>query len=178
MDVEEAITRLRAVRHFSPQPVDDADVAAILEAGRRTGSSKNLQRWHFIVVRDRKNLAELSSVGRSAGHLAGGSVAVALITPDPHAPDAPLSVMWDLGRAAQNMVLTAWARGIGSVPATVYDHQLCQRILGYPDDRHCEFILDFGHPASSEAFTRPLRRGGRRALGELVFFERWGETRR
>jgi nitroreductase len=176
MDVEQAIQQLRVVRRFSQQRVSDADVQAILEAARRTGSSKNLQRWHFIVVRDRERLAELAAVGPFAGHLTGGSVAIALITPDPSAADLPLSVMWDLGRAAQNMVLLAWARGIGSAPATVYDHALCRRILGYPDDRRCEFILNFGHPQSSGALSRPLRRGGRRPLGELVFNERWGET--
>jgi nitroreductase len=177
MDVEQAVHKLRVVRRFSPQPVSEADVDAILEAGRRTGSSKNLQRWHFIVVGDRARLADLSAVGPFAGHVAGGSVAIALVTPRPEGADVPLSVMWDLGRAAQNMVLVAWARGIGSAPATVYDQALCRSILGYPEDRHCEFVLNFGHPASEEAIVRPLRQGGRHPLTELVFYERWGEPR-
>jgi len=83
--------------------------------------------------------------------------------------------MWDLGRAAQNMVLVAWNRGIGSVPATVYDHDLCREILAYPPDRHCEYILDFGHPAATDTLTRPLRRGGRIALEDIVFSESWGQ---
>ena len=177
MDVEQAVHKLRVVRRFSPQPVSEADVDAILEAGRRTGSSKNLQRWNFIVVREQARLAELASVGPFAGHLAGGSVAIALISPQPADADAPLSVMWDLGRAAQNMVLVALARGIGSVPATVYDQSLCRQLLAYPEDRHCEFVLNFGHPAAVDALTRPLRRGGRHALGDLVFYERWGQER-
>ena len=35
----------------------------ILRAGRRAGSSKNLQRWTFIVCRDRAHLRELSELG-------------------------------------------------------------------------------------------------------------------
>lgn len=163
------------VRKFSDKPITDGDLLAILNAGRHAGSSKNLQRWHFIVVRDRERLQALADVGPFAGHLAGGALAIALITPNPEAADSPLSVMWDLGRAAQNMVLVAWARGIGSAPATVYEHALCRSILGYPDDRHCEYVLNFGYPAASEILTRPLRRGGRLTLEEIVFSEQWGQ---
>ncbi|MDL2336042.1 MAG: nitroreductase family protein [Chloroflexota bacterium] len=176
MDVEEALRKLRAVRRFRDAPLRDEDLRAILDAGRRAGSSKNLQRWHFIVVRDRATLTELAKVGPFAGHLAGGAAAIALITPDPAGADMPLSVTWDLGRAAQNMTLAAWARGIGSVPATVYDHDLCRSILGYPPDQHCEYLLNFGYPAEERSITRPARIGGRRPLVEVVYYERWGAT--
>lgn len=176
MDVERAVRTQRAVRRFGPEPLSDEDLGAILEAARRSGSSKNLQRWHFIVIRDRARLDALAKVGPFAGHLAGGAAAIALVTPDPAAADSPLSVLWDLGRAAQNMTLVAWGRGIGSVPATVYDHDLCRQILGYPADRHCEYLLNFGHPASADAQTRMLRKGGRRPIEDLVYYERWGDT--
>lgn len=173
MDVEEAIGRLRVVRDFEPEPLPEVEVTAILEAARRTGSSKNLQRWQFIVIRDRQTLARLSKVGPYAGHLAGAPVAIALLVPEVDRPAAQRSTMWDLGRAAQNMVLLAWARGIGSAPATVYEHELCQDILGYPADQHCEYILSFGYPADRSDLTRPRRAGGRRPLVELVHRERW-----
>lgn len=173
MEVGDAIRTQRAVRRFRDEPLTDDDLKAILEAGRRAGSSKNLQRWHFIVVRERATLEALAHVGPFAGHLAAGAAAIALVTPDP-AADEPLSVMWDLGRAAQNMTLAAWGRGVGSVPATVYDQELCRRILRYPADRHCEYLLNFGYPANPAAATRPLRKGGRRPIEEVVFYERWG----
>jgi nitroreductase len=176
MEVGDAIRTQRAVRRFRDEPLADDDLRAILDAGRRAGSSKNLQRWHFIVVRDRATLTALAQVGDFAGHLAGGAAAIALVTPDP-ATGEPLSVMWDLGRAAQNMSLAAWGRGVGSVPATVYDQELCRSILGYPPDRHCEYLLNFGYPANPEAMTRPLRKGGRRSVEDVVFYERWGATR-
>ncbi len=176
MDLEGAIRTQRAVRRFRDQPLSADDLGAILDAGRRAGSSKNLQRWHFIVIRDRATLTALAEVGDSAGHLAGGAAAVALVTPDPHVANTPLSVMWDLGRAAQNMTLAAWARGIGSVPATVYEQELCRSILGYPLDQHCEYLLNFGYPADERSMTRPARIGGRRPLAEVVYYERWGAT--
>ena len=169
----EAIDSLRVVREFSSQPLELWVVERILDAGRRTGSSKNQQRWAFIVCRDRAHLAELATLGPWAGHLAGAAVVIALLTPSPAATDAPLSVMWDLGRAAQSMVLAAWELGIGSVPATVYEHDRARELLGYPADWHCEFILSFGHPADSALLTAAKRAGGRRALAELAHEERW-----
>jgi nitroreductase len=108
------------------------------------------------VTRDR--LAALSAVGDFAGHLAGAATAIALLTPDPSA-EGPHSIMWDLGRAAQNMTLLAWSRGIGSVPATVYDQDLCRQILGYPADWHCEYILSFGFAARPEDLSRTAAPG-------------------
>ena len=175
MDVEEAIGRLHVVRKFTDEPVSDEDLLAILNAGRRTGSSKNLQRWRFIVVRDREALRRLSAVGPFAGHLDGSVLAIALVMPNPAAADSPLSVTWDMGRAAQSMILVAWARGLGSVPATVYDQELCREILAYPPEMHCEYVLNFGHPAAEQTIGRPLRKGGRKTLDEVVFSERWGE---
>jgi nitroreductase len=172
MDTWQAINTVRVVRRFSDEAIAPEHLERILNAGRRAGSSKNEQRWTFIVVRDRAALGVLAGVGRYAGHLAGATVAVALITPNATGPKNN-SVMWDLGRAAQNMVLAAWELGIGSVPATVYDHALASRLLGLPPDHRCDFLLSFGHPADPAKLTAPNKPGGRLALHEVVREERW-----
>jgi len=172
VSVREVIRRMRVVRRFDARPLADADLAAILDAGRRAGSSKNQQRWDFIVVTARDRLAELSVVGRYAGHLAGAAVAVALVTPVPRSSGAG-SIMWDLGGAAQNMMLAARELGIGSCPATVYDDALVRRLLGLPEDRQCAFILSFGYPADAADLEAPPRRGGRRPLQAIVHRDRW-----
>ena len=169
METWQAINSVRVVREFTDRPIDAEHEDRILNAGRRAGSSKNDQRWAFIVIRDRGHLAALAKVGRYAGHLAGATTAIALVTPDP----ASASVMWDLGRAAQNMVLAAWELGIGSVPATVYDLALASRLLGLPADQRCDFLLSFGHPADPTVLTAPNRAGGRRSMEEIVHDERW-----
>jgi nitroreductase len=171
--VETAAARKRAVRRFADRALEPDAVQRIVDAGRHAGSSKNQQRWTFIVCRDREHLEELAAVGPWAGHVAGAAAAIALVTPDPKAPGAPLSILWDLGQAAQNMMLVAWELGVGSVPATVYDHELARRLLGYPADQHCEFILSFGYPADATDLTRPPTRSGRRPLDAVVREERW-----
>jgi nitroreductase len=173
MSVWDAVNTKRVIRQFSDRPIEPEDLVRILNAGRRAASSKNLQRWQFIVCRDREHLEQLAKVGPWAGHVAGAAVAVALVTPDPKAADSPLSVLFDLGMAAGNMMLEAWELGIGSVPATVYEHELARELLGYPEDHHCEYLLSFGHPADPADLDRPNRAGGRSALSDLLHDERW-----
>jgi len=173
MSVWDAVNSKRVIRQFSDRPIEPEDLVRILNAGRRAASSKNLQRWQFVVCRDREHLEQLAKVGPWAGHLAGAAVAVALVTPDPKAADSPLSVTFDLGMAAGNMMLVAWELGIGSVPATVYEHDLARELLGYPEDHHCEYLLSFGHPADPTDLDRPNRAGGRSALSDLLHDERW-----
>ena len=168
----DTIRSRRVIRRFADRQLAPEHLDRIVRAGRRANSSKNQQRWAFIVCEDRAHLKELSAVGPWAGHLASAAVGIALVTPDPKTADAPLSVMFDLGQAADSMMLAAWELGIGSVPATVYDHGLVQRLLDYPDGHHCEFLLSFGYPADAADLTRPLKPGGRLPLDDLVHHER------
>ena len=173
METWSAINTIRVVREFADRPLEAADVDRILNAGRRTASSKNRQDWAFIVVRDRAHLRELAEVGRYADHLARATLAVALVRPAAKNEHQLATYLWDLGRAAQNMVLAAWELGVGSVPATVYDLDLAARLLGLPDDRRCDFLLSFGYPADPARLSAPNRAGGRMALEEIVREERW-----
>jgi len=173
MDVWTAVRTKRMVRRFEARPLSPEHLTRILDAGRHAASSKNQQRWDFVVVEDRDRLRELSAAGPYAGHVAGAAAAVALVTPDPNAPGSSLSVAWDVGMAAENMMLAAWELGIGSCPATVYEQSVAREVLGLPEDRFCGWILSFGHPAEADDLTRPPKQGGRKSLDEVVHRERW-----
>jgi nitroreductase len=172
MDVWEAINSVRVIRDFAERPISAEHEARILNAARRTGSSKNEQTWAFITIRDREHLRELTAVGKYADHLAGAALAVALVTPDESAGWRNTR-MWDLGRTTQSMVLAAWELGIGSAPATVFEQELVARLLGLPADRRCHYILSFGYPADPSELTAPKKEGGRKPLEALVHEERW-----
>ena len=173
MDVWQAISTHRAVRKFAERPIEPEKLERILRAGRRAPSSMNDQRWSFVVCTDRAHLEQLSRVGDWAGHLAGAAAAIALVTPDAGDASERESIVFDLGHCAQNMMLTAWEMGIGSVHATVYDEALARELLGYPDGYRCDYIFSFGYPADPNELTRPPRKGGRKPLAELVHQERW-----
>jgi nitroreductase len=172
METLDAIAGLRVVRRYASVPLDPAALRQIADAGRHAGSSKNLQRWAFVTVTERPTLERLATVGPWAGHLAGAAAAIALVTPVMR-PGDPLSIMFDIGRAAQNMVLAAWAMGIGSCPVTVYEQASIQGILGLPEDRHCEYVLGLGHPEDPADLTRPPRSGGRLSLDDILHDGRW-----
>jgi nitroreductase len=172
METWQAINSIRVVRTFTDQPLEPEHLERILNAGRRAASSKNEQTWAFIVVTDRDLLRELTAVGRYADHLAGAAAAIALVGADDNDRHTR-TIMWDLGRAAQNMVLAAWELGIGSVPATAHNYKVAARLLGLPDGRRCDFLLSFGYPADPSKLTAPNKPGGRRSLDEVVRENRW-----
>src|ERR1700759_4940226 len=77
----EAIQSRRNVRSFTDRPIPAADLAQILEAGRRSPSSQNWQPLDFILVTDRGQLRELAAVWRGAGHVATSAATIVVIAP-------------------------------------------------------------------------------------------------
>jgi nitroreductase len=174
MDTITAVRSLRVIRDYADQPLTEAEVRALADAARKTGSSKNVQAWHFITVRDRESLRRLSGVTQYAKHLPSAGAAIALIVDAPD-PDHARSVLWDLGRAAQNIALAAWDMGIGSCPITVRDFDLAADVLGLPDDKQCQYLMALGWPAHPDDLVRAPRAGGRKGYDEVVHAERWGQ---
>ncbi len=168
MDVGRAIETQRAVRRFSDRPIDAGDLDAILDAGRRAPSSMNEQRWSFVVVTAPERLRELSAIGDYADHIARAAAAIALVTPEADEDWRRESIAFDLGQCAQNIMVRAWALGIGSVHAAVYDEALARRLLGYPDGFRCDYVLSLGYPA--EPFAE---QGVRKPFDEVVHRDRW-----
>jgi nitroreductase len=171
MNVSEAIQTKRAVREFQDIPLPPEDVEAILNAGRRAQSSKNTQPWRFIAVQDKALLRALSQTGEYAGHLAGATLGVALLHPD---PGEKFQIMFDIGQAASYMQLAAWERGIGSCLASIYQPDEARQILGFPPDLHLRIAISFGYPLDQTAITRPPKPGGRRDLAHIVHYDTWG----
>jgi nitroreductase len=170
MDVNKAIRMKRAVRQFQDQPLPEEAVQAILNAGRRSQSSKNTQPWQFIAIRDKATLKALSECGTWAGHLAGSALSVAILHAD---PSERFQIMFDIGQAAAYMQLAAWESGIGSCLASIYEQEKARHILGYPENLHLRIAISFGYPLDPQDLTRPPKKGGRRRMGEVVHWDRW-----
>lgn len=170
----ETILTCRAVRHFAGTPIPDEDLQRILEAGRWAGSAKNVQPWHFVVVKVRETLDRLAECGYYASHLRGAAVAVVLVTSPGRWAD------FDAGRAAQNMMLAAWSVGIGSCIASLHEDTRARTVLGVPADLQPHIAISFGYPLEDAPRTiegRPredvLASVGRHSLDQLVHWETW-----
>ncbi len=170
MNVSDAIRTKRAIRKFQDKTLPEEIVTAILNAGRRSQSSKNEQTWQFIAIQDKSILKALSKCGQWAGHLAGAALAVAILTPD---PNEKFQIMFDAGQAAAFMQLAAWELGVGSVPASLYEHEKAREILGFPAEWHVRIALSFGYPVDEEKLSAAPKKGGRRSLEEVVHWDKW-----
>lgn len=170
MNVSDAIRTKRAVRKFQDKPLPEDTMRAILNAGRRSQSSKNSQTWQFIAVQDKATLKALSECGEWAGHVSGAALCVAILTPD---PAGKFQTMFDAGQAAAFMQLAAWELGIGSCPASLYEFEKTRAILGFPPEWHLRIALSFGYPADEEQLSAAPKKGGRMALDDVTHWEKW-----
>lgn len=140
----DVIRTKRDTRAYSNRPVPEPTLRRILQAGRMAGSSKNSQPCRFVVIRDPARLRALAECGDFATHLPNAVVAVAvLLLPDGRPFDA--------GRAAQNMMLAAWAEGITSCPTSMHRGEDAARLLTLPEGWQVITVLPFAYPDENAA---------------------------
>ena len=165
METFDAIRTVLAVRRFKDTPIPEPVVREIVEAARLTASSQNGQPWHFIVVRDKQTLQRLAQLARTGPYISQAPLAI-VVAMDPSRFDVS-----DGSRAIQDMILAAWSQGVGSNWVGFNNLQEVNSLLGIPEEVSILAIIPFGYPADA------LGKGNkkRKALGEVVYNERWGE---
>jgi nitroreductase len=170
MSVSQAIAYKRAVRQFKEIPLPKEVINSILNAGRRSQSSKNTQPWGFIAIQDKEKLQALSELGTYAGHLAGASLGVAIVT---EPPDKKLSILFDAGQSAAYMQLAGWELGVASCIATIHEPDAARKLLGFPSNLFLHISISFGYPLDQDVMSAPPVKGGRKPFGEVVHWEEW-----
>jgi nitroreductase len=166
MGAFETIRTMLAVRRYQDRPVPEATLRRVVEAGRLTGSAKNLQPWHFIVVQDRQTLRKLGGLARTGAHVAQAAAAVVV------AIDRTPFAVSDASRAIQSMLLAAWAEGVGSNWVGFGGLEDVKALLGIPARLDLLAILPLGYPAG----TVGKGRKDRKPLGTVAHRERFGEA--
>jgi nitroreductase len=127
-----AIASKRDHRDYAATPIPADVERRILDAGRVSGSSRNTQKWEFVVVEQAQQ--ELSKAVYAPENIATAALVIAIVG------DA---AGFDVGRASQNMMLAAWDAGVGSCPNGIADADEAARICG----GEVKMILSFGYPA-------------------------------
>ena len=64
---------VRQIRQYAAEPVPEDVVKQLLQVARWTGSSRNTQPWHFVVVTDKEQLRKISQLRAPINWLAGGA---------------------------------------------------------------------------------------------------------
>ena len=171
METWEAITARRNVRQYKPDPVSDEDLNRIAEAGWRAPSAKNRQPWDFVIVTDKTQLQELSTVWQGAGHIAGAAAAIAFVIPEPPDERRRVTDQYDVGQATMAMMIAATDLGIGTGHSSVGDQDKARAILGVPDGYQVAYLLGIGYPADRP--LKPIRKPNRRPFEEVVHHGHW-----
>ena len=166
MDVFEAIRTMLAVRTYQDKPVPEATLRRVVEAGRLTGSAKNVQPWHFVVVQERETLRQLGKLARTGAHTAQAAAAIVVAV-----DKSPFAVS-DASRAIQSMLLAAWGDGVGGNWVGFGGLEEVRALLGIPSSLDVLAILPLGYPAG--VVGRGKKR--RKALGAVAHRERYGRS--
>lgn len=159
-DTYDFILKLRAIRQYTDEPVSKEDLEKILEAARWTGSSKNTQKWAFLVYTDREKLDRLAECGSFTDPIRNATAAIVLVQESD-------GYEFDIGRAAQNIMLAAKAIGVASCPITLHKQDVVNSFLDLEKGQAARYAVSLGYPADDAA---PARFGGRKESERLV---RW-----
>ena len=170
------LLRTRQIREFSDEPVDEADLAALADVARWSGSSANTQPWRFIVIRDEATLRAIADAGMPqtrSFRTAMAAIAIAM----PEQEGKAVSHAYDEGRAAERILIGAHLLGLGAGIAWILAaaRGTVSDLLHIPGEWRVRTIVALGHP--SEAALRPKSPTGKARLprDEVVFSDRWPE---
>lgn len=173
-DIVRPILRTRQVREFTPEPLEQAEIDAIVDAARWSGSSQNSQPWRFVVLRNPDILRAVREAGMPHTRaLATAPVAIAITMPVQEGRG--VSLAYDEARAAERILVAASMLGLGAGLAWIPNEArgTVAEVLGLPDDRFVRTVVAVGHP--TEAARRPKSPRGEARLprSETVFEDRW-----
>jgi nitroreductase len=114
MDTIEAIMTRRSIRKYTGERVPAEIVEQILRAGMAAPSAANEQPWHFIVITERKTLAQVPTFHPHAHMLKEAALAI-LVCNDSDLELSKGRGVLDCSAATQNILLAAHDLGLGAV---------------------------------------------------------------
>ncbi len=169
------LLRVRQVREFAADaPLTAAEVDAIADAARWSGSSQNSQPWRFITMQDPGTLRAVWQAGLpQTRSLESAAAAIGIVMPVEEG--RAVSHAFDEGRAAERILVAATLLGLAAGLSWIGSAARPQvaRLLGIPEGWTMRSIVALGHP--TPAAQRPRTRPGeaRRPRDEAVLPERW-----
>jgi nitroreductase len=128
-----AIASKRDHRDYAATPIAPDVRTQILDAGRLTGSSRNTQKWEFVVVSGAAQ-ERLADAVYAPENVRTATLVVVIVGE---------AFAFDVGRCAQNLMLGAWAEGVGSCPNGIRDAEAAAEVCG----GEVKAVISFGYPA-------------------------------
>jgi nitroreductase len=189
MDIFEAIKNRRSIRQYKTDPVDDKTVREILDAAHWAPSWGNIQCWRFIVVRDAKVKAEISTTldkvkveddwveNAAASSIKQAPVLIVIcaekgkagytIDGKPLTDKAKYWYLFDVALAIENLTLAACAKGLGTVIIGGFDAPKTAKILNVPAHYTVVTMTPLGVPAQTGQISP------RKQLDEVLYQDKF-----
>ena len=162
--VDTVLTR-RSIRRYQKKEIPKDVLYRILEAGRQAPSAANRQPLHLIVVTDESIKRELSK-----GLLNRFIKDAPLTIVGCANTNAVLTGKWavvDTAIALQNMVIAAWAMGVGSCWIGDFNDEKVKHTLQIPDKWKVVALVSFGYPSEQ---PKPRKK---KPIAKLVSFNKF-----
>jgi nitroreductase len=175
LQVLTAIAERRSVRRFATKEVEPRLLGQLVEAAVHAPSGSNIQAWHFIVVTNGDLLAALKSVSPGIFALPPAIIAVCVDRRraiERGGAGGSLLGLMDTCFAAENILLSAHAAGLGTCVVRSFHQAAVSKLLQCPPDIVPEILITVGYPDG------PLPRGPkRRTWHEIVHVDWYGGGR-
>jgi nitroreductase len=153
MDTIEAIHGRRSIRKYSDQPVSEQLVHQILSAAMAAPSASNQQPWQFVIIDDRSILDRIPKLNPAAGALRQAPLAI-VVCGDLRQEKAKGFWVQDCSAAIQNLLVAAYAKGLGTVwmglyPLEIRVTEMCE-LLKLPKEVIPLAVIAVGYPAEQK----------------------------
>jgi nitroreductase len=170
-EVTRELQKVRQSRQYKPDAVPDEIITELLEIARWTGSSRNTQPWHFVVITDKAQLTQISQIRTPINWVAEAPLAIAIVLDGAN----NISETYDEGRVSERLMIGARFLGLGGGTAWFGDadqQQAAKEILGIPAERAARSVVVLGYPVTSKDPRPNPAASGRKPLSEIVSYGR------
>ncbi len=164
MNAIEALRQRRSVRAYeSNRPISNNDIETIVDCGRLAATARNVQPWEFVVVTKPEKLKQIADITEHGKFIAQSPACIAVLC------EQGRYYVEDGAAATQNILVAAWALGIGSCwvagDKKAYADQL-RDLLGAPSSHKLVSLIPLGYPAKVPTPTK-------RPLHEVLHWEQY-----
>lgn len=167
MEFNELVKNRYSCKKFDGRPVEQAQLNAILEAGRLAPTAKNLQEQKIYVAQSEEALAKIDKItpcryGAATVLIVGYDTSNVFTYPG----EKRNSGIEDASIVATHMLLAAKANGVDSCWINFFDPEIAAKEFDLPENEEILMLLDLGYPADG---TGPLaNHSSRKELEETV----------
>jgi len=174
LDVFEAIKNRRSIRAYTSKEVsEEEEVKKLIDAARWAPSAGNIQPWEFVIVRDAEIKRGLSVAALDQTFIEEAPVVIVVCANEMLSAwgyghrGATLYCLQDTAAAIQNLLLAAYAMGLGTCWIGAFHEEEVRKVLDVPRGIRPVAIVPVGHPAE-----KPAARS-RRPMSETVHYEKF-----